>query len=155
MRCVQIMFPTVWRTGSTRRPIAVVEGNYGKLFQDLVDDYYWSCSRAPCVFANTRTIGPVQATHSLCDPIRSSRYTMALGFSADGQRKSFEDDEGQLRSLREISTLRFQLDWVESISPDEGVLPARLSAPEGIRLERKVVPGWVVRRRVGSKPGRR
>src|SRR5215471_15117414 len=48
-----------------------------------------------------------KATHALCCSLCSSRYPVAMGFSADNQRISVEDDASELRLHRKISALRF------------------------------------------------
>ena len=71
--------------------------------------------------------------------LRASRHAMALGVSADHQRIPAEDHAGELRSHREISALRFQLDRRQPLPADEGILPAGLREGEEVRRRRPLV----------------
>ena len=70
--------------------------------------------------------GHHQSSDPVRRPVRSPGYAVALGDAADHQRVSAEDDAGELRLHRQVSALRLQLDRLEPLPPDEGVLPRRL-----------------------------
>src|SRR5260370_34380770 len=75
-----------------------------------------------------------QGPHSLCGPLCAPRYAVALGDAADHQRIPAADDAGQLRLHRQVPALCFQLDRLQPLPPDEGVLPARLCQDDTVRF---------------------
>src|SRR5205085_10432760 len=69
---------------------------------------------------------------------------MALGISAGDSGVSHQNDAEQLRAVREISALHFQLHRRKSLSLDEGILPGRFRSLEVLRLDGSLVSRGLV-----------
>src|SRR5271155_3976972 len=97
------------------------------------------CDMRYSSYTNHAVSGHHEDSNALCRALCTSRYAMAMGISAVDQRVSAQDHARELRLYREVSPLHLQLDRSQSLSPDEGVLPAGLRKGETVRRFRSMV----------------
>ena len=93
--------------------------------------------------------------HPVRRPLRAPRHPMAMGDAANHQRISAEDHAGKLRLHRQVSALRLQLDRLQPLPHDEGVLPGRLRQADAVCQRGPLVSRRLLGRRRRREPAQR